>query len=131
MRVYFVIGALLAAAAILAGAFGAHGLRQHLDESSLDIWQTAVRYHFWHALALVLLARLSGSGSSPWPLRLFVAGIVLFSGSLYALSLGGGRWLGPLTPIGGSCLVAGWILLAFRGWEASKPRGVDGSDGGC
>ncbi|MDQ7006863.1 MAG: DUF423 domain-containing protein [Acidobacteriota bacterium] len=131
MRVYFVIGALLAATAILAGAFGAHALRDQLGEESLAVWHTAVRYHFWHALALVSLSLLVGPRAGRWPLGLFVVGVVLFSGSLYALALGGGSWLGPLTPLGGLCLVGGWITLAFRGWEGRREGPVVASRDEC
>jgi uncharacterized membrane protein YgdD (TMEM256/DUF423 family) len=104
--------ALLGAAGVALGAFGAHGLRARLDARALEVWETAVRYHLLHAAALLALAlspyapALRGAG---WLLAL---GIALFSGSLYALALGGPRWLGPITPLGGLAFIAGWLWIA-------------------
>jgi len=104
--------ALLGAAGVALGAFGAHALRARLDARALEIWDTAVRYHGIHAAALLaialspLAASLRGAG---W---LFALGIVLFSGSLYALALGGPRLLGPITPLGGLAFIAGWLWIA-------------------
>jgi uncharacterized membrane protein YgdD (TMEM256/DUF423 family) len=114
-------GALLAAAAVVLGAFGAHGLRSRVTPDQLAVFETAVRYHVYHALALILLglfalrggdaARNTRPGIAPafWCL---VAGIVIFSGSLYVLVLSGQRWLGAVTPIGGIAFIAGWLLFA-------------------
>lgn len=113
------IAALLGAAAVLLGAFGAHALRDTLDEHALAIWRTAVEYQFWHVLATVGVALLARDGASTC-LRIaavaFVAGIVLFCGSLYALALGGPRLVGVITPFGGVAFVAGWIALAVHAW---------------
>lgn len=115
-RLFFALGALLAGLGVAAGAFGAHGLRDRLSSEMLAIFETGVRYHLIHALALMMTAwastrwtsgLISGAG---W---LFVIGIVVFSGSLYALSLTETRWLGAITPIGGVAFVVGWILLAW------------------
>jgi uncharacterized membrane protein YgdD (TMEM256/DUF423 family) len=111
------VGALWAAVGVSLGAFGAHALKSRLVESGhLATWETAVRYHVWHALALVLLG-LWSERSSATSGRLagwcFLAGSLFFSGSLYAISLGGPRWLGPLTPLGGAGLIAGWIAFAL------------------
>ena len=107
-------GALLAALGVALGAFGAHGLRDLVAPERLVVWETAVRYHLIHALALVLLGALPERVSGYlWPGRCFVAGIVLFSGSLYALVLADLPLLGAVTPFGGVALITGWILLAF------------------
>ncbi len=111
--------ALLGAAGVALGAFGAHGLRARLDARSLEIWETAVRYHLLHAVALLALALSPQAPALRGPGSLFVAGIALFSGSLYALALGGPRALGPVTPLGGLAFVAGWLWLA----KAALARG--------
>ena len=115
-------GALAAAAGVMLGAFGAHALRSTLDPAMLAVWQTAVQYHLLHAIAIVVVAfgarhvpdaRLVAAG---W---LWFAGIVLFSGSLYALSVSGVRWLGAITPLGGVAFIAGWLWLAWLALRAS------------
>ncbi len=110
-----VSGAVLGALGVVAGAFGAHALKGRLGAEALSAWDTAVRWQVVHALALLavgLLARQTGQ-----PLRgvtlSFLAGTLLFSGSLYGLAVGGPRWLGPVTPVGGLLLIAGWLQLAF------------------
>ena len=99
---------------VVAGAFGAHGLASQLDARSLQTFETAVRYHLIHGLGLLavgaLVARDLGSTASLAG-ALMAAGIVLFSGSLYWLALGGPSWLGPVTPLGGLCLIAAWGCL--------------------
>ena len=109
-----------AVAAFLAvglGAFAAHGLRGRLDNPTLEIFQTAVRYHFFHALGLALIAVLSKeypkSRLLHWAGWLMLAGIALFSGSLYVLSLSGIKWLGAVTPLGGLAFMSAWLLLAL------------------
>jgi uncharacterized membrane protein YgdD (TMEM256/DUF423 family) len=107
-------GAINAALAIAAGAFGAHSLRTRLDARRLEIFETAARYQMYHALALVLCGILVGrglaaAGTAGWVLQ---AGVVIFSGTLYALALSDVRWLGAITPIGGVAMIVGWILLA-------------------
>jgi uncharacterized membrane protein YgdD (TMEM256/DUF423 family) len=106
-------GALLAAAGIVLGAFGAHGLRASLSPEALGWWQTAVQYQMWQAIGLVAI------GGAPIPRRrgptwLLVAGTLIFSGSLYAMALSGMRWLGAVTPVGGVLMIAGWAWLAWR-----------------
>lgn len=115
MKGFVVAGALLAAAAVGAGAFGAHALATRLTPERLATWETAARYHLVHAVALVLL----GAIADRWPGAqlepagwLFTTGIVIFGGTVYALALGGPRWLGAITPIGGLALIAGWVVLA-------------------
>lgn len=109
-----------------AGAFGAHGLRGVLSERMLEVYQTAVFYHLLHALVLGLVAVLAFSGlGGVWPRRAgacFVAGIVVFSGSLYLLSLTGIGWLGAVTPVGGVLLLCGWLGLLIAGLNARPAR---------
>ena len=101
------------ASAVLLGAFGAHALRTVLDARNFELWHTAVDYHVWHALALVLAVGLGRGRSGRLAVRAFASGIVLFSGSLYALALGAPRWVGIITPFGGLALVCGWIALGL------------------
>jgi len=118
-----VAAALIGAAAVLLGAFGAHALRASLDEQALATWRTAVDYQFWHVLALLatsVFARDGVSVSLRTAAYAFVAGIVLFCGSLYLLALGAPRGIGAITPIGGVAFIVGWLALAFHAW-----RGVD------
>lgn len=109
------LGGLLVALATISGAFGAHALQSRLSPERLDIYETAVRYHFFHALGLLaigLAARAIDVPALRWSAGLVVAGIVLFSGSIYALSFSAPRFIGILTPIGGVALIAGWIVFA-------------------
>lgn len=112
--------------AIALGAFGAHALKDALAEAgTLDVWQTAVDYHMWHALALVLCAVIPTIGRTRLiAVSLFAAGILLFSGSLYWLALGGPRWLGPITPLGGLSFMGAWIALALA-FGTSKSAAVE------
>lgn len=105
--------ALLGALAVVLGAWGAHGLQERLAAAGrVQVWETAVFYHFIHVLALLVLA-LAGRYARLRLVALFWGvGILLFSGSLYYLSLGGPSWLGPVTPLGGLFLILGWLLLA-------------------
>ena len=117
-KLFIVLGALAGAAAVALGAFGAHALKARLAADQLAVWQTAVQYHFWHALALVAIGLvaavvLPGSTTLRWAGWLMVAGLVLFSGSLYVLVLSGARWLGAVTPFGGTAWIAAWLLLAW------------------
>jgi uncharacterized membrane protein YgdD (TMEM256/DUF423 family) len=93
------------------GAFGAHALKNHLSGEALSVWQTAVQYHFWHALALLAIPRLASAWAKAagW---LFVTGVLFFCGSLYALALDAPRVVGVITPLGGLALVLGWLALA-------------------
>ena len=120
-RLFFVLGSASAGIAVALGAFGAHALKARLSPEMLAVYDTGVRYQMFHALALLAVAW----ASTRWPHRaaitasgwLFVAGTLLFSGSLYALSLSGVRGLGSITPIGGLAWLLGWALL---GWGAAK-----------
>jgi uncharacterized membrane protein YgdD (TMEM256/DUF423 family) len=122
-RIFLTLAALSAFVAVAAGAFGAHALRDRLSADMLQVFQTGVTYQMYHALALlavgILLARFSVDGSvwltsAGW---LFVAGTVLFSGSLYALALTGVSWLGAITPLGGLAFLLGWLGLAIGLWR--------------
>jgi uncharacterized membrane protein YgdD (TMEM256/DUF423 family) len=118
-RLALTLASLLAAAAVAAGAFGAHALKARLSADLLAIWQTAVLYHALHALALyatgLLMLAKPDAGAARLAAWLFVAGIVVFSGSLYALALSGVRGLGAITPFGGVAMIAGWLALAWAG----------------
>lgn len=107
------LAGLAGASAVLLGAFGAHALQTALDARSLELWHTAVNYHVWHALALVLAVGLGFGRSRRVAIAAFGLGIVLFSGSLYALALGAPRWTGIITPFGGLAFVVGWIALGL------------------
>jgi uncharacterized membrane protein YgdD (TMEM256/DUF423 family) len=113
-RLWLGLGAALAALGVITGAFAAHGLKDRLSPDDLDTWETAARYHLVHALALLAVAYAAGrwngglTTAAGW---LFVAGVILFSGSLYALSLSGVKALGAITPFGGLCFIIGWILV--------------------
>lgn len=121
-RTFLALGALFGMLAVAAGAFGAHALQDRLAADRLEVFETAARYQMYHALALVgvawacsaLPASASLTSAAGW---LFVAGAVVFSGSLYLLALGGPRWLGAITPLGGVAFIAGWALL---GWAALR-----------
>jgi uncharacterized membrane protein YgdD (TMEM256/DUF423 family) len=106
-------GALIALATAL-GAFGAHALKAHLSPDKLQVYETAVRYHFIHALGLLAIGVLLRSMDGEllrWSALLILAGIILFSGSLYLLTFGAPRFIGIVTPIGGLALIAGWVLF--------------------
>ena len=118
-RLWFITGCLIAGLGVAAGAFGAHALKQRLSAEFLQVFETGVRYQMYHAFGLLVVA----VAMDRWPSNaiqiagwLFLAGIVLFSGSLYVLCLSGIRALGAITPIGGLCFLAGWAFLAFAIW---------------
>ena len=120
-RVFAVLGAVSALLAVTAGAFGAHALRARLTPELLAAFETGARYQLYHALALLVVATATTRWAVPsiraagW---LFVAGTVLFSGSLYGYALTQARWLGPVTPVGGLCFLAGWAALALGVWRS-------------
>jgi len=121
-RLALILASLLLALAVALGAFGAHALKSRLAPDLQAVWQTAVEYHAWHALGLFgvglyLLHRPEVAGTA-WSAWLFIAGIVLFSGSLYALALTGTRAFGAVTPIGGTAFIAGWLALALAVWRS-------------
>jgi uncharacterized membrane protein YgdD (TMEM256/DUF423 family) len=112
-------GALIALATVL-GAFGAHALKAHLSPDKLAVYETAVRYHFIHALGLLVIGVLLRSADGEllrWSATLVLVGIILFSGSLYLLTFGAPRLLGVVTPLGGLALIAGWGLFAVTMWR--------------
>jgi uncharacterized membrane protein YgdD (TMEM256/DUF423 family) len=123
MQTFFLkTAAILGALAVAAGAFGAHSLKQVLSDKYLATFETAVRYQFYHVFALIavgLLLKEFPNSYLIWSGRLFCTGILLFSGSLYLLTLleaagqQGFKWLGAITPFGGICLIAGWVLMAI------------------
>lgn len=115
MKTMLVAGALLAMISVILGAFAAHGLKNTLTEPLLSAFKTGVEYQFLHALALlliVIMAKLFPHHLWGWSAGFLLAGIVCFSGSLYALALSGIKWFGPITPIGGLLFIAGWALFA-------------------
>jgi uncharacterized membrane protein YgdD (TMEM256/DUF423 family) len=119
-RLFGVLGACSAFLAVAAGAFGAHALRARVGADLLATFETAARYQMYHALALLAVAWLATRTPAPqvvWAGWLFVAGTLVFSGSLYALVLSGQRWLGAVTPVGGLAFLAGWLCLA---WAAAR-----------
>jgi uncharacterized membrane protein YgdD (TMEM256/DUF423 family) len=119
-RLFFALGCAAGFLAVGLGAFGAHALKARLSPELLSTFEVGVRYQMYHALALLAVGwactRWPGAAvnASGW---LFVAGIVLFSGSLYVLSLTGVRWLGAIAPIGGAAFLAGWLCLAWAAWK--------------
>lgn len=123
MRIWIVVGALNGFVAVALGAFGAHGLRGSVPEADLAVFNTGAHYHLVHAVALVAVGLLAAHARS-WTVNaagsLFVAGIVLFSGTLYFLGITGSRALVLLTPVGGVAFLAGWLMLAAAGLRA-KP----------
>jgi uncharacterized membrane protein YgdD (TMEM256/DUF423 family) len=116
MNIWLCIAAINGALAVAAGAFGAHGLQGRIDAQALQVFETAARYHMYHALALAVCAfamRDAAAGPATTAAAFFLAGILLFSGSLYLLALTGAKALGIVTPFGGLCFLIGWGLLAF------------------
>lgn len=120
---FFALGALFALLAVVAGAFGAHGLRTRIDPAALATFETGVRYQMYHALGILAVAGATMSapgrlaGAAGW---FFAIGILLFSGSLYVLSLTGLRAIGAITPVGGLAFIAGWGCLAAWAWREGR-----------
>jgi uncharacterized membrane protein YgdD (TMEM256/DUF423 family) len=115
---FITVAAILGGLSVAAGAFASHALREKISERSLEIFETGARYQMYHALALFLVALLISRSEFPQPTLiasgwLFIVGIAIFSGSLYALSLTGVKFLGAITPLGGVAFLAGWGALAF------------------
>ena len=123
-KLFLILGSINAAAAVSMGAFGAHSLKAKIPEDMLSVFQTAVQYHFYHALGLLIVGLLSMYLKpdryiviAGW--MMFI-GIVLFSGSLYVLSISGIRWLGIITPFGGIAFILSWIFVAVAIWRWSS-----------
>ena len=120
-RLCLLLAALTLAAAVVLGAFGAHALKGHLSAEMLSAYQTAVQYHFWHALGLlgvgVLMTRSPDGPALAGIAWLLISGLLLFSGSLYLLALTGATWLGAVTPLGGLAFIAAWLWLAWWAWR--------------
>ena len=121
-RLALTLAAVLLFVAVAAGAFGAHALKARLEPELLSVWLTAVQYHAWHGLGLLAVGLMllqkphsTALGVAGW---LFVGGIALFSGSLYALALTGVRVLGAVTPLGGVAFLGGWAAFAWAAWRA-------------
>lgn len=118
----FAVGAFMLALAVAAGAFGAHGLKAMLTPEMLAIWETAARYHAIHGLGLLAVGYAADRGlgkSARVAGGLLVLGILLFSGSLYGYALTGTRALAMITPLGGACFIAGWLVLGVGAWRRS------------
>ncbi len=118
---WFAVGAVTAGVGVALGAFGAHGLKSRVEADLLAVFETGVRYHLYHALALLAV----GWAATRWPGSavaaagwLFLTGIVVFSGSLYLMTLTGARWLGAITPLGGLSFILGWVALAVAALRA-------------
>jgi uncharacterized membrane protein YgdD (TMEM256/DUF423 family) len=119
-RLFFALGSLAGLTGVAAGAFGGHVLRNRLDAELYAVFEVAARYHLYHALALLGAAWACGRWPGPWSHAAgwcFAVGLVLFSGSLYGLSLSATRWLGAITPVGGVCFMAGWLCLGLAAWR--------------
>ncbi|OLP16768.1 hypothetical protein BST81_18905 [Leptolyngbya sp. 'hensonii'] len=120
-RFFLTIAPILAALAVVAGAFASHALREKVSDRALEIFQTGAQYQMYHALALLAVGLLMGRLELPSTLLTlvgfaFLLGIVLFSGSLYALALSGTKILGAITPLGGAAFILGWLALAYASW---------------
>jgi uncharacterized membrane protein YgdD (TMEM256/DUF423 family) len=119
-RVLLLLAAIAGALAVAFGAFGAHALRDTLNAAQLATWQTAVSYLFWHVLAALFAARYGETQASRAALlasALFLVGSLVFSATLFAIALGAPRWLGAITPLGGTALIAGWLVLGWAVWR--------------
>jgi uncharacterized membrane protein YgdD (TMEM256/DUF423 family) len=120
-KTFLLMASIFGALAVVLGAFGAHALESRLSADLLSTYEVGVRYHFYHALALLgvvaVISRWPEASAAVWAGWLFVAGIVIFSGSLYILAFTGIRWMGAITPIGGVAFIAGWLCLM---WVAIK-----------
>ncbi|MFD2671402.1 DUF423 domain-containing protein [Marinicrinis sediminis] len=118
---WWITGSILMALSVALGAFGAHGLESRLSEEDLSTYDTAVHYHMVHALGLILLGILTKpadpAASAKWAGRLFVLGILFFSGSLYVLSISGWKMLGAVAPLGGLSFIGAWVLTARYAWK--------------
>lgn len=123
MQFYLVAAASSAMLAVILGAFAAHGLKSRISESMLSVFQTGVHYQFIHSIGIILLVvlyRQHAQVSYMWSAGFMLAGIVLFSGSLYALALTEIKWFGPVTPLGGLCFILGWATLIVAALKSGQ-----------
>ena len=132
MRHFLFLGSLFGGLGVVLGAFGAHTLKTRLTQELLAVFETGVRYQMYHALALLFVALVAEKRPADRLLTaggwLLVVGTLLFSGSLYVLVLGGVRWLGAITPVGGTALIIGWFCLAVAGfWSHGRDKARIGS----
>lgn len=120
-RIFLAIASMLGGISVVFGAFASHALKDRLSANSLSIWETGTKYQMYHALALMLVALLISRFPDSMLLVVagyaFIAGIFIFSGSLYALTLTGIKWLGAITPIGGMAFIIGWLCLVLASWR--------------
>jgi len=120
-KFFFLFGCVFSFLGVAFGAFGAHALKQRLSPEMLQIFEVGVRYQMYHAIALFIVAwvlyswNVAGAAAAGW---WFIAGIILFSGSLYALALSDMKWLGAITPLGGVSFLIGWLWLAWSVWKS-------------
>ena len=121
MKIIFTFAGISGLIAVVFGAFGAHGLRGKITDALMHAFETAVLYQFIHTLVLLVCLLLMQQLGRHWAFQFasysFVAGILLFSGSLYLMVFTGFKWLGPITPLGGLCFIAGWMLLSLGLWQ--------------
>ncbi|MFS0870082.1 DUF423 domain-containing protein [Paenibacillus xylanilyticus] len=125
-RIWMTIGAVLTMLSVAIGAFGAHMLKERIGADAIAVYETGVQYHMIHALALLIVGltagQLGASSKLKWAARLLFIGIIVFSGSLYVLSITDIKVLGAITPIGGVAFIAGWLFFAVDVWQRGKNR---------
>lgn len=125
-RVWMTVGAVMTMLSVAIGAFGAHMLKEKIGADAIAVYETGVQYHMIHALALLIVGLTAGqlgvSSKLKWAARLLFIGIIVFSGSLYVLSITGIKVLGAITPLGGVAFIAGWLLFALDVWQRGKER---------
>lgn len=125
-RKWMMIGAVLTMLSVAIGAFGAHMLKESIGADAIAVYETGVQYHMIHAIGLLIIGLTAGqlgpSTKLKWAARLLFIGIIVFSGSLYVLSISGIKILGAITPIGGVAFIVGWLLLAIDVWQRGKDR---------
>lgn len=115
IKFYLIAGSLFCMLSVVLGAFAAHGLKSRVSDYALGIFKTAAEYQMMHGLGLIAIAILIKWGMNlSWAGGFFIAGILLFSGSLYLLALTAAKWLGPITPLGGVCFIIGWTILLVQ-----------------
>ncbi|KOY17029.1 DUF423 domain-containing protein [Paenibacillus xylanivorans] len=125
-RKWMMLGAVLTMLSVAIGAFGAHMLKEKIGADAIAVYETGVQYHMIHAIGLLIIGLTAGqlgpSTKLKWAARLLFIGIIIFSGSLYVLSISGIKILGAITPIGGVAFIVGWLLLAIDVWQRGRDR---------